>query len=107
MRDKAGSPRRERQDHRFDDPDCGGPFDTSEAPGCDNGLDDDGDGLVDLKDPGCFGDRRGAERRPQCADGVDNDGDGLVDAKDPNCGSDADETEAAACAEGWTTTATG
>src|SRR4051812_14769520 len=29
-------------------------------PVCSNGLDDDGDGLLDLEDPGCLGDPNGA-----------------------------------------------
>jgi phospholipase/lecithinase/hemolysin len=45
---------------------------------CANGLDDDGDGLADPADPGCFGPSSLTES-PQCQDGVSNDGDGLVD----------------------------
>ena len=41
----------------MNDPGCSGPLDSSEynppPPACSNGRDDDGDGLVDLKDPGC------------------------------------------------------
>src|SRR5690606_16355056 len=55
---------------------------------CNDGDDDDGDGLVDYPDdPGCTapGDR---SEGPDCADGLDNDGDGLVDfPADPGCAS--------------------
>ena len=58
------------------------------TPACSNGLDDDGDGLVDLQDGGCQTGSDASEReagRP-CDDGIDNDGDGLVDAPaDPGC----------------------
>ncbi|MFL5521778.1 MAG: OmpA family protein, partial [Gemmatimonadales bacterium] len=40
-----------------------------------DGVDNDGDGLVDAADP--------AERPATATDGIDNDGDGLVDAEDP------------------------
>jgi len=53
-------------------------------PGCDNGIDDDGDGLVDMDDPGCLFPQAPIEN-PQCDDGKDNDGDGLVDWADPQC----------------------
>ncbi|RIL08025.1 MAG: hypothetical protein DCC71_00810 [Proteobacteria bacterium] len=55
-------------------------------PACSNGLDDDGDGLVDAGvDPGCTGESDPSETSV-CSDGVDNDGDGLVDfPADPGC----------------------
>lgn len=55
---------------------------------CDNGLDDDGDGLVDLDDPGCYGldDPFETNALVACDDGFDNDADGLVDwPDDPGC----------------------
>lgn len=55
------------------------------SPACDNGEDDDGDGHVDLDDPGC----RDAEsdlESPECDDRIDNDGDGFIDLDDPHCG---------------------
>jgi hypothetical protein len=60
--------------------------------GCSDGLDNDGDGLVDQEDPQCYG-PKGAESpdgvgRPEttvCTDGMDNDGDGLTDREDPDC----------------------
>jgi hypothetical protein len=46
---------------------------------CDNGADDDGDTLVDLNDPDC------AAPPEICDNGVDDDGDTLVDLNDPDC----------------------
>jgi hypothetical protein len=53
---------------------------------CSDGIDNDGDGLIDFpEDPGCpF--EMGVEEDPECDDGLDNDGDGLVDFDDPECG---------------------
>lgn len=60
--------------------------------GCADGLDNDGDGLVDQADPQCYGPYHaestdGLGRKPQdaCADGLDNDNDGLIDRDDPEC----------------------
>jgi hypothetical protein len=56
---------------------------------CQDGTDNDGDGKVDLDDPGCHGDAFAVSELPDCDDGMDNDGDGLVDyqggAGDPGC----------------------
>ncbi len=49
---------------------------------CDNGVDDDGNGLSDCQDPTCFSDSC-VER---CDDGRDNDSDGFVDCDDSDCG---------------------
>lgn len=65
---------------------------TTEAPLCANGLDDDGDGLADLADPGCATATHDREN-PECDDGADNDGDGLVDTADVHCPSGAGESE--------------
>lgn len=80
---------------------------------CADSLDNDGDGLVDLADPGCTSasdtDEFNEPPPPPpvaCADGLDNDGDGLIDfPSDPGCTSsaDADEFNApppAICADG-------
>ena len=56
------------------------------GPACENGLDDDGDGLVDFSptpgagDPGCMGPSSSLEN-PQCQDGINNDPtqDALID----------------------------
>jgi Divergent InlB B-repeat domain len=69
---------------------------------CDDGRDNDGDGLVDASDPGCGADDTEApDDRAQgaleCTDGRDNDGDGLVDrAQDPGCAADGTEADTAA-----------
>ncbi|NQU79669.1 PKD domain-containing protein [Candidatus Woesearchaeota archaeon] len=64
---------------------------------CSDGLDNDGDGLVDMADPGCSDlsddDEFDAPSLPQCSDGLDNDGDGLVDLADPDCVSALDNDE--------------
>ena len=69
---------------------------------CSDGIDNDGDGLVDYpKDPGCGSPSDTDEYnapppppKPACSDGIDNDGDGLVDyAKDPGCTSASDGNE--------------
>jgi hypothetical protein len=56
---------------------------------CDDGRDNDGDGLTDrAQDPNCAtGTSEGAKQaQSECHDGRDNDGDGLVDAaQDPGC----------------------
>jgi subtilisin family serine protease len=52
---------------------------------CDDGIDNDGDGLTDHPaDPGCDAAGDASENSPQlpCDDGLDNDGDGLVDYPD-------------------------
>ncbi len=55
---------------------------------CDNGLDDDGDGRVDVKDDyGCESPTDWSEHSSlECDDGIDNDGDGKTDwPRDPEC----------------------
>jgi subtilisin family serine protease len=58
---------------------------------CSDGIDNDGDGLVDGDDSDC---QKGGGGPPsnesenskkKCKDGIDNDGDGLVDGDDPDC----------------------
>jgi hypothetical protein len=58
---------------------------------CDNGTDDNGDGLLDCYDPRCAGDPACDE---VCDDTEDNDLDLLTDCDDPDCAADA------ACTEG-------
>jgi len=57
--------------------------------GCDDGLDNDGDGRADFPDdPGCSDPSDPDEKSEllPCDDGVDNDGDGLIDwPDDPGC----------------------
>lgn len=46
---------------------------------CNNSIDDDGDGLIDLMDPDCL------EEGSECSNNADDDGDGLFDCDDPDC----------------------
>lgn len=68
------------------------------APQCANGKDDDGDGLVDLADPGCENAKDDSESPdpvpPQCSNGKDDDGDVAVDyPNDKECGGKDDDDE--------------
>ena len=71
---------------------CSGPAVTQ----CSNGVDDDGDGLIDLADQGCSSPTDDDESNPPpvsapaCSNGTDDDGDGFVDSNDPNCHTDGD-----------------
>lgn len=72
---------------------------------CNDGIDNDGDGLVDYpNDPGCESAIDPDETDiPACSDGIDNDGDGLIDyPNDPSCSSflDDDESGEPACGNG-------
>jgi uncharacterized repeat protein (TIGR03806 family) len=68
---------------------------------CNDGLDNDGDGLRDYPaDPGCAS-RASATERPTCDDGVDNDADGRIDSPhDLGCIAPSDHTEGASCSDG-------
>ena len=77
-----------------DETGCTDPLDNSEevadhTPDCADGVDNNGDGLVDLEDPGCESATDPVERSlpevAQCNNGVDDDGDGLADLLDPGC----------------------
>ena len=69
---------------------------------CADGLDNDGDGLIDQNDLQCFGSTdaespegiRGVSS--VCTDGLDNDGDGLVDHDDVDCINAIDQSETGA-----------
>jgi hypothetical protein len=72
-------------------------------PACDNGADDDGDGLADLGDPGCVDalDEDEHEATLVCDDGFDNDGDGNADSpNDPGCKEPTWHTERPQCQDG-------
>jgi len=67
---------------------------------CNDGLDNDGDGLVDYPaDPGCVSleddDEFNEIEEPvyQCSDGIDNDGDDFIDMFDPGCDHPEDDDE--------------
>lgn len=63
---------------------------------CNDGVDNDGDGMVDRDDDGCDeSNAEGGVDLPACADGVDNDQDGAIDTGDDHgCVNDADNDEA-------------
>jgi len=77
------------------------PSRPKKAKQCSDGIDNDGDGLIDFgQDPGCksANDNKEKNKKPkppkQCADGLDNDGDGLIDYPlDPGCSSSKDDKE--------------
>ena len=55
---------------------------------CANGLDDDGDGAIDLDDPGCISELDEDETNEPtaaCGNLLDDDQDGLIDLSDPGC----------------------
>ncbi len=63
---------------------------------CQDGVDNDGDGAVDLADFSCQNDAsKNDESRPlsQCQDGIDNDNDGAVDLADLSCSGNQDNNE--------------
>jgi len=66
---------------------------------CDDGADNDGDGLIDYPaDPGCDDAEDGSELSSAlvCDNGLDDDGDSLVDFEDPGCDDPTDPSEKAA-----------
>jgi subtilisin family serine protease len=69
---------------------------------CDNGYDDDGDGVTDLADPGCADGADDSELGAvECDDGEDDDGDGFADfPDDPGCASLAADAEQVQCQDG-------
>lgn len=71
------------------------------TPQCQDGIDNDGDGLIDAEnDPGCFGPEDKTESA-ECSDGIDNDGDGLIDyPDDPGCYSSFYPFESPECDDG-------
>ncbi|MEM9488923.1 MAG: PPC domain-containing protein, partial [Myxococcota bacterium] len=84
--------------------------DTCVPAACNNGSDDDGDGLTDFpNDPGCvdpsdddeIDDCPSGATCPACSNGVDDDGDGAIDLPDdPGCTSAADDDETDECIPG-------
>jgi hypothetical protein len=86
-------------------------------PQCSDGIDNDGDGLIDYpNDPGCYAPNQDSEvddcpsgpNCPECGNGKDDDGNGLIDfsGNDPGCyaASDTDEytEDPTACGGGIT-----
>lgn len=73
------------------------PIDPPEVYLCSDGLDNDGDGLIDYpNDPGCSGLTDDNESdTPACSDGIDNDNDGKIDyPADFGCTGLTDDNEA-------------
>ena len=62
---------------------------------CNDGIENDGDGFVDLIDPGCSSKDDDSESDPtkECDDGLDNDYDGYLDMEDDDCVSPIDVDE--------------
>ncbi|NEV94682.1 hypothetical protein G3567_11060 [Psychroflexus sp. YR1-1] len=56
---------------------------STEVEICDDGIDNDGDGLTDCEDGNCA--LKAACVESNCADGIDNDGDGFADCDDLDC----------------------
>jgi hypothetical protein len=65
---------------------------------CYDGIDNDGDGLIDAADPDCY------STEISCNDGLDNDEDGLTDLADPDCQTctpTADKEHGKTCSDGF------
>lgn len=72
---------------------------------CEDGIDNDGDGQIDMDDPNCMcnpsisplpelcGCPQNPMEQSPCCDGIDNDGDGLIDSDDPDCGCSGNTSE--------------
>lgn len=80
------------------------PIPLTPVPECQNGIDDEGDGLKDYpKDPECstYNDENESHSPPgppECEDGLDNEGGGEVDyPADPDCTHERDDTEYPLC----------
>lgn len=82
----------------------GGPFRLTieserDDPQCDDLIDNDNDGAIDLDDPGCDmpsdDNERDSARVPACNNGLDDDGDNSIDWPfDPGCAARGDPDEA-------------
>ncbi len=75
--------------------------DAAPIASCQNGLDDDGDGLTDYPaDLGCMTSSDDSEDDPAtlaCGNALDDDGDGLIDLDDLGCASPGDPDESNTC----------
>jgi hypothetical protein len=68
---------------------------------CNDGYDNDCDGLLDGADTDCGGCvQTGREKGKKCSDGIDNDCDDLTDGDDPDCGSKHSKSPAEICDDG-------
>src|SRR5262245_48450902 len=58
---------------------------------CNDGIDNDGDGFIDLQDPACISPSDGSESvnftpgSTQCSNLADDDADSMIDSADPEC----------------------
>jgi subtilisin-like proprotein convertase family protein len=52
---------------------------------CQNGIDDDADGLIDCQEPTCASTPSCPKPESACGDGIDNDADNLTDCDDSSC----------------------
>ena len=78
-------------------------YNSTPPPQCYDNYDNDGDGWLDMQDPGCTcecDDDESNQDLGDCADGIDNDGDGLIDGSDPICEQWSSPTEASECSDG-------
>jgi hypothetical protein len=68
---------------------------------CNDGIDNDADGLVDCADPDCATKPACAMQSEICTDGIDNDADGAIDCADMDCaGSPACSMQLENCSDG-------
>jgi|GEM_PF-1421070 len=68
---------------------------------CNNGFDDDGDGITDCFDPDCLGlPACTAGGESDCGNGIDDEGDGWSDCGDPDCAADPGCLPESDCANG-------
>jgi len=84
---------------------CGGGANGGKKAQCNDGKDNDGDGMIDFPDdPGCTSaedDSEDSQAAPQCKDGRDNDGDGKIDfPDDPGCYAPNQDDEKDDCPDG-------
>lgn len=77
-------------------------LDVVSVSACEDGTDQDGDGRVDLDDPGCSGSGDAFETDASlvCDNGLDDDGDGMADMADPGCAFPKYKTEDPQCQDG-------
>ena len=85
-------------DRKIDYPEdegCDSPSDSTESFACNDGIDNDNDGVIDGRDPGCSSGRDNTEDIVDtCDDHHDNDGDGRTDfPADDGCDSASDPRE--------------
>jgi hypothetical protein len=70
---------------------CSDPDEDDETADCQDSIDNDGDNLIDMDDPGCTDENDNDESDTldtECGNSIDDDNDGLVDSEDPGCWAD-------------------